>query len=114
MEAAQKAGKGKRLRPDVAAFDARREEEIARLPDELGSGSYRPGGYQRFVVREAKPRIISAAPFRDRVVPACAAACGSRRGRQASRPVQRARTDPGEAVHLRFDRWMKEALRRRF
>ena len=30
--------------------------------------SYRPGGYQSFHIHEPKRRLISAAPFRDRVV----------------------------------------------
>lgn len=68
LSAAEAAARGKHRRPDIAAFDARREEEVARLRDELCSGSYRPGGYRQFVIREAKPRRISAAPFRDRVV----------------------------------------------
>ena len=68
LSAAEVAARGKHRRPDIAAFDARREEEVARLRDELCSGSYRPGGYRQFVIREAKPRRISAAPFRDRVV----------------------------------------------
>lgn len=31
-------------------------------------GNYEPGAYRTFTVREPKPRLISAAPFRDRVV----------------------------------------------
>ncbi|MGH9671841.1 MAG: reverse transcriptase domain-containing protein [Bryobacteraceae bacterium] len=38
------------------------------LPGELENGSYRPGGYRSFPVHDPKPRLISAAPFRDRVV----------------------------------------------
>jgi retron-type reverse transcriptase len=68
LAAAEAAARGKRFRPDVAAFDARREEEVARLRAELLGGSYRPGPYRDWLLREGKPRVISAAPFRDRVV----------------------------------------------
>ena len=44
------------------------EHELLRLERELLDGSYRPGGYSTFEVREPKRRFISAAPFRDRVV----------------------------------------------
>jgi len=38
------------------------------LQRELQSGEYRPGDYRAFTIYERKPRVISAAPFRDRVV----------------------------------------------
>jgi len=62
------AARGKRSRPDVAAFLLEQEVEVPRLRRELESGEYRPSGYRTFLVRESKPRLISAAPFRDRVV----------------------------------------------
>ncbi len=34
---------------------------------ELEDGSYRPGAYRSFYIRDPKRRLISAAPFRDRV-----------------------------------------------
>jgi retron-type reverse transcriptase len=68
LAAAEAAARGKRFRRDVAAFDSRREEEVARLRAELLDGSYRPGPYRDWLLREGKPRLISAAPFRDRVV----------------------------------------------
>lgn len=68
LEAARLASKGKRGRPNVAAFSLALEEELHRLQDELVTRSYRPGPYRTFIVREKKPRLISAAPFRDRVV----------------------------------------------
>ena len=39
-----------------------------RLQRELRDVTYRQGGYRTFLIREPKPRYISAAPFRDRVV----------------------------------------------
>jgi len=55
----------------VACFLLNLEGELVRLREELASGQYQPGAYRTFVVREPKPRIISAAPFRDRVVHHC-------------------------------------------
>lgn len=67
-EAARRASLGKRKRPDVAAFLLNAEAELVSLRRELQSGEYRTGPYREFRVHEAKPRLISAAPFRDRVV----------------------------------------------
>ncbi|MCU0293392.1 MAG: reverse transcriptase/maturase family protein [Thermoanaerobaculaceae bacterium] len=66
--AARTAARGKRTRPDVAAFLLDLEGQVCALRRELLDGSYRPGGYRTFVVREPKRRLISAAAFRDRVV----------------------------------------------
>lgn len=68
LGAARDAARGKRSRPDVAWFLLNLEPELLNLQRELGSGNYRPGAYRTFEVREPKPRMISAAPFRDRVV----------------------------------------------
>ena len=38
------------------------------LQQELVTGTYSPGAYRQFTVHERKPRVISVAPFRDRVV----------------------------------------------
>jgi retron-type reverse transcriptase len=67
-EAARRAALGKKKRPDVAAFLLNGETELVELRRELQSGEYRPGVYREFRVRDPKPRLISAAPFRDRVV----------------------------------------------
>jgi len=68
LGAAEDAARGKRKRPDVACFLLNLEGELVRLREELESGQYRPGPYRTFEVREGKRRLISAAPFRDRVV----------------------------------------------
>jgi len=67
-EAARRAALGKKKRPDVAAFLLNEETELVGLRRELHSGAYRPGVYREFMVRDFKSRLISAAPFRDRVV----------------------------------------------
>ena len=63
-----KARKGKRARPDVARFSLDLEPSLCGLQRELISREYRPGPYRQFTVYERKPRLISVAPFRDRVV----------------------------------------------
>lgn len=59
---------GKRKRPEVAEFEHNLGENLLYLQEELGEQSYRPGPYRHFIVIERKPRKISAAPYRDRVV----------------------------------------------
>jgi retron-type reverse transcriptase len=61
------ARKGKRAHPDVAAFEFNAEAELIGLRDELLSRTYAPGRYRSFTIHEPKRRLISAAPFRDRV-----------------------------------------------
>ncbi len=67
-EAALRAVTGKRRKPGAAAFMANLERELLKLERGLLEGSWRPGGYVTFRVLDPKPRNISAAPFRDRVV----------------------------------------------
>ena len=68
QSAARRAQRGKRYRPAVLAFNANLEAELLRLQEELRSFIYSPGPYRQFPIRDPKPRFISAAPFRDRVV----------------------------------------------
>jgi RNA-directed DNA polymerase len=60
--------RGKRSRLDVARFLLNLESELWLLRRELEEERYHPGPYRSFRVRDPKPRLISAAPFRDRVV----------------------------------------------
>lgn len=62
------AQRGKRFRENVLAFNYHLESELLRLHHDLKTQTYRPGKYQTFQVWEPKPRLISAAPYRDRVV----------------------------------------------
>jgi RNA-directed DNA polymerase len=64
----REAARGKRGQSNVAAFDFDLEANLLRLQEELQAKTYRPGPYYSFRIREPKPRLISAAPFRDRVV----------------------------------------------
>lgn len=68
LAAAKRARRGKRRQPAVAGFELERERELLALQDELRGQTYRPGPYEAFYIQEPKRRLISAAPYRDRVV----------------------------------------------
>jgi retron-type reverse transcriptase len=59
---------GKRNRQAVADFEFNLEHNLLELQRELLTHTYQPGGYHNFYIREPKRRLVSAAPFRDRVV----------------------------------------------
>ncbi len=52
----------------VAKFNFGLENELLKLEDELKNQVYKPGNYRHFYVNDPKRRLISAAPYRDRVV----------------------------------------------
>lgn len=64
----RKASKGKRGKYAVAAFECELADNLLQLQQGLSDKTYRPGEYQSFYIHEPKRRLISAAPFRDRVV----------------------------------------------
>lgn len=66
--ATKRAARGKRQCAAVARFLFRLEPELLQLQRELRAGNWRPGKPYCFPIQDPKPRIISAAPFRDRVV----------------------------------------------
>jgi len=66
--AARKAQRGKRFRDSTSSFNFNLEGQLLKLQGELQRKTYRPGPYRSFVIREPKARLISAAPYRDRVV----------------------------------------------
>ena len=67
--AALRAAKGKRARPPPRPPSfANLEKEALRLERELRSGRYRPGRYTVIEIFDPRHRMVSAAPFRDRVV----------------------------------------------
>ena len=68
LTSALAAARGKRKCLDVARFLFDLEPNAAALQRELLVGTWQPGGYRTFWIRDPKPRMISAAPFRDRVV----------------------------------------------
>ena len=62
------ARRGKRHKQQVFRFEWAYEDELLRLREELAAQTYWPGAYTSFYIRDPKRRLISAAPFRDRVV----------------------------------------------
>lgn len=66
--ASRKAQKGKRFRENVLQFNFNLERNLIELQSELLSLTYQPGAYATFEIREPKHRLISAAPYRDRIV----------------------------------------------
>jgi retron-type reverse transcriptase len=68
LTAAKQAQRQKRYRDPVLIFNRQVEHELLQLQQELQAKTYQPGGYKTFEIYEPKRRIISAAPYRDRVV----------------------------------------------
>ncbi len=64
----RRARKGKRGRAQPAQFERVQDDELLALQYELQTMTYKPGMYHNFFVHDPKKRLISAAPFRDRVV----------------------------------------------
>lgn len=63
-----KAAKGKRGHGPAATFEFQLADNLLHLQAELLTRMYTPGEYTHFYIWEPKRRLISAAPFRDRVV----------------------------------------------
>jgi len=59
-------GTGKTIQSETFTFHL--ERELLQLESELLEGTYQPQPYRYFRIFEPKERIISVAPFRDRVV----------------------------------------------
>lgn len=66
--AAQKARRGKRHQNGPLLFHHNIEYELSTIRRELLDRTYTPGPYRQFQIYDTKPRIISAAPYRDRIV----------------------------------------------
>jgi hypothetical protein len=64
----QNAARGKRGKPAAAAFELRLADHLLEIEAGLRSQAYQPGAYHSFYIHEPKKRLISAAPFGDRVV----------------------------------------------
>lgn len=68
LVAYRKAARGKRGRAPAATLEFQLADRLLELQTELVNETYRPGTYRHFTIHEPKRRLISAAPFRDRVV----------------------------------------------
>lgn len=65
--ACRAAARGKRRAPAVAAFLLDAPAHLDALARDLRTHAYRPGRGHGFWIRDPKPRLIFALPFRDRV-----------------------------------------------
>ncbi len=63
----KKAARGKHGLPSVAEFAFNEDDNLFQLQEELQTKIYQPGPYHSFYIRDPKRRLVSAAPFRDRV-----------------------------------------------
>jgi len=68
LRSSEQAKRGKRFRPDVAPYEFNLEPELWKLREQLRGKTYQPGEYRSFYIYEPKKRLISAAPYRDRIV----------------------------------------------
>ncbi len=68
LAAHQAARRGKPKTAAMDRFDLQRETALLALQRSLRDGSWQPGPYRQFEVRDPRPRLVSAAPFADRVV----------------------------------------------
>jgi retron-type reverse transcriptase len=66
--AAHEAARGKRFREPIAQFMDNVEENAINIQNHLLWGSYEPSPHRQFFVFEPKKRLISAPPFKDRVL----------------------------------------------
>jgi hypothetical protein len=67
-DAALKAARGKRARPEVREFFERFDFHIAALANAMRTANVPLGGYRCFRVYDPKPRLIHAPAFPDRVI----------------------------------------------
>ena len=68
LEAARKASLRKGRMESVARFRTALEPALLAIQSELLGKTYQPGGYRTKIITRPKVRMISAAPFRDRVI----------------------------------------------
>ncbi len=68
LAAWKRAAAGKRQHDSVGKFSTALERNVLALREELLSRRYRPGAYREKNITIPKRRMISVAPFRDRVV----------------------------------------------
>jgi retron-type reverse transcriptase len=68
LAAASMAAKGKGAKQPILRFFMYLEDNVWKIVSELKDKSYCPGQYTTFAIYDPKPRMISAAPFYDRVV----------------------------------------------
>ncbi len=68
LNASRKARRGKRYKTSTAMFEYNLERNLHKIIKVLQSKTYIPGTYRDFHIYDPKKRIISAAPYFDRVI----------------------------------------------
>ena len=68
LSASKKARKGKRFKRSTALFEFNLEKNIQKIACELEEKTWKPGAYTDFFIYDPKKRLISAAPYYDRVI----------------------------------------------
>ena len=68
LNASRKARRGKRHKPSTATFEYNLEKNLLKIIEFLSNKTYTPGAYCDFHIYDPKKRIISAAPYFDRVI----------------------------------------------
>ena len=68
LAAWQEFVRGKRKKPDVQLFASALINNILQLHEDLANKTYEHGGYQQFNISDPKPRNISKASVRDRLL----------------------------------------------
>ena len=68
IEAAYRAARGKYARENVVAWMRDLADNLSLIRTRLEDQTWRPSAYKQFFIRSPKQRVISAAPFADRVV----------------------------------------------
>jgi retron-type reverse transcriptase len=63
-----KVSLGRSAKASILNFYNNLDQNLASIADDLKNGGYRPGPYNRFLIKDPKERIISASPVRDRIV----------------------------------------------
>jgi retron-type reverse transcriptase len=63
-----KVALGRASKPSIRDFHRDLDKNLASIANDLRDGSYRPGPFNHFLLKNPKERIISAAPVRDRIV----------------------------------------------
>jgi len=111
--AARLTRRGKRSRADVNRFEFHLEPELVRLERELETGEYRPGNPSQFLIHEPKRRLISAAPYRDRVVQQALVSVLAPLWEPGFSPDSYA-CRSGKGTHAALDRCQQHARRHRY
>jgi len=63
-----KVSLGKSSKSSILDFYRNLDQNLASIANDLKNETYKPGPYNRFVIKDPKERIIAASPVRDRVV----------------------------------------------